>query len=98
MPFVSYYQPPERPEGCVKKRMRFWIKSNRGTDEYEDFWMPADMDDDALRAEVAEWCEQFGAWHHSNNVVSYGWDTLPPNPRTRAIRSRRKRQHKTRGK
>jgi hypothetical protein len=60
-----------------KKQVRFWIKSSRGTDRAETVCVPAEWSEDSIKDELEEWCEQFGAWHSSENLVSYGFEVLP---------------------
>ena len=65
----------------MKKKYRFWITSNRGTNQSEirevDIF---DYDEKQEAAEVKgwleNWCSQFGAWNHSDNVVRYGYEAI----------------------
>jgi len=62
--------------------VRFWIKSNRGTDTGAYEWLPDDEfekdDEEAIKAELEEWCRNFGAWDHSDNIVDYGYEIKDP--------------------
>lgn len=61
----------------AKVRYRFWIKSNRGTDESAEVELPADVTGEAdIRGYLEDWCANFGAWHHSDNVVRYGYERV----------------------
>lgn len=65
--------------------VRFWIKSNRGTDQEGYEWLPdVDMDenDGTIKEALEDWCSQFGAWDHSDNIVDYGYELVerPPHP------------------
>jgi hypothetical protein len=57
-------------------KARFWIKSNRGTDENEIVIIPRSLDGEALKDLLESWCDQFGAWHHGDNVVRYGLESV----------------------
>lgn len=66
--------------------VRFWIRSSRGTDahahrvldlgdeiegtEHEEGWVTEALED---------WCQGFGAWHVSENHVSYGYEVVGRN-------------------
>lgn len=61
---------------------RFWIKSNRGTNDTAhrlvDVYDSEDPGPD-IRCELEEWCSQHGAWHHGENVVRYGYEIIGRN-------------------
>lgn len=61
-------------------KYRFWIKSNRGTNNEAivDLAVP-EHHEPTVRAELETWCSQFGAWHHGDNVVNYGFERLNEN-------------------
>lgn len=64
-------------------KVRFWIKSNRGTNEsvVETFPNWEGLLEKELEARIKSrleaWCSQFGAWDHGDNVVSYGYEIIP---------------------
>lgn len=73
MPKYSGYTDP-----CIKDRqdcakVEFWIKSNRGTNETQIVNIPIGWDNKMIKEELEEWCSLFGAWHHGDNIVSYGF-------------------------
>jgi len=54
-------------------KIRFWIRSNRGTDKSQVVTIPKGLSDADLKLRLEKWCSQFGAWGHGDNVVQYGW-------------------------
>lgn len=73
MPYV-YIEPTPGEEPTLK--YRFWITSNRGTDRSEIVNLPSDWTKAQIEEELEEWCKQFGAWHHSENNVNYGFELM----------------------
>ena len=65
------YRAPEPVEPTVE--YEFWIVSSRGTDHKEVLPLPAEWDEEDIKHELEQWCEQFGAWHVSENFVRYGY-------------------------
>lgn len=57
-------------------KLIFWIRSSRGTDQCCMKLYPYHSDQLAEQKEIKEeldyWCSHFGAWHVSENHVSYG--------------------------
>jgi hypothetical protein len=57
------------------KKYIFWIRSDRGTDSQQ----VVSLDSKAKRHEIKDrlelWCDSFGAWNASENVVKYGFTT-----------------------
>lgn len=51
----------------------FWLKSSRGTNEKAVVSLPRGLSFEDKKAELESWCGQFGAWHHGDNSVRYGW-------------------------
>jgi hypothetical protein len=79
-------------------KVKFWIKSSRGTDKEAIFTVPryithtdtvkhfryrgesvADCKKRLIDGQLEQWCEQFGAWHHGDNYVNYGWNITRTN-------------------
>lgn len=61
---------------------RFWIKSSKGTDKSEIVHVNNDLvDEENVKCILEDWCEQFGAWHVSENIVRYGSERLMVPPR-----------------
>ena len=61
--------------------VRFWIKSNRGTDQEGYEWLPdVDENDETIKEALEDWCSQFGAWDHGDNVVDYGYEVVKRPP------------------
>lgn len=54
----------------------FWIRSSRGTDEVTVREYRAKVSKEQIKADLEEWCSRFGAWHVSENMVSYGYKTV----------------------
>jgi hypothetical protein len=61
---------------------QFWLQSSRGTDAAIMRRYEIKPDKDQLKQDVEDWCEKFGAWHVSENHLSYGWRPVKP-PKTR---------------
>ena len=61
----------------------FWLRSSRGTDEMRVRMYDERQDKDTLKADVEAWASNFGAWHVSENTVSYGWKEIRNLPKTR---------------
>lgn len=59
---------------------RFWIKSSRGTDCTSYVQLPYRLSEEAIKDYLEEWCSQFGAWHVSDNHVSYGYEKVRKPP------------------
>ena len=51
----------------------FWIRSSRGTDSQMIAKLDASFKMSDIRNCLENWCDRFGAWHVSENSVSYGW-------------------------
>lgn len=52
----------------------FWIRSSRGTENIHiTLPFPSGLKKDDIKDRLEEWCNGYGAWHVSENVVSYGW-------------------------
>lgn len=51
----------------------FWIRSSRGTDDQAVVRIDSSLKKISIRDELERWCGSFGAWHVSENFVSYGW-------------------------
>jgi hypothetical protein len=73
------YGPPETGDEPTR-RVKFWITSNRGTDQEEIIRIPKSWAPSTIQTELEQWCEQFGAWHHGDNVVRYGYDIVRGRP------------------
>lgn len=54
-------------------KLKYWIKSNRGTKGSAVVTVPRGLSKEEKKEYLEEWCSQFGAWHHSDNIVHYGW-------------------------
>jgi hypothetical protein len=54
----------------------FWIQSSRGTDSTTVRAYREKPSKEKLDSDLEEWCEKFGAWHVSENAVSYGWKQI----------------------
>lgn len=63
---------------------QFWITSSRGTDQAHIRRYESKPTKEQLKLDVESWCESFGAWHVSENTVSYGWKPLTRLPKNRA--------------
>lgn len=61
--------------------VRFWIKSNRGTDQEGYEWLPnVDENDETIKEALEDWCSQFGTWDQGDNVVNYGYEIVERPP------------------
>lgn len=67
---------------------QFWIQSSRGTDEVCMRRYDEKPTIGRLKHDVENWCENFGAWHVSENVCSYGWRPVKPPVGRRVARAR----------
>jgi hypothetical protein len=72
------YTAPRIEPGAPVVWVTFWIRSNRGTNEKTRIQVPADWSEDAIKDECEQWCEQFPAWYHSDNMVQWGFDRHDP--------------------
>ena len=61
----------------------FWLKSSRGTDEVTVRLYNEPQDKDNLKGDVEDWASHFGAWHVSENALSYGFKELRSLPKNR---------------
>ncbi|MEK6883944.1 MAG: hypothetical protein AABY22_30215 [Nanoarchaeota archaeon] len=55
-------------------KVRFWITSNRGTDNSEVISLPDYYDKTDIQNDLEFWCSHWAAWHISD--VRYGWENL----------------------
>lgn len=84
--------------------VRFWLKSNRGTNVSAVRMLEDGLDKVDIKGYLESWCSNYGAWDHSDNHVQYGYEVLDPPPRdvvekelkktTDRINSLRRRQRK----
>ena len=52
---------------------KFWIRSNRGTDQHTFSRLPHRLDSEDVKCEAEEWCQtNFPACHE----YSYGWEKV----------------------
>ncbi len=63
---------------------QFWIQSSRGTDEVIMRRYDKKPSQCKLKEDLENWCERFGAWHVSENHVSYGAKPVVP-PKSRKV-------------
>lgn len=61
----------------------FWIQSSRGTNATTVRAFETEQSKERLKSLVEAWCEGFGAWHISENSVSYGSRLLTRLPKNR---------------
>lgn len=64
----------------------FWIRSSRGTDDMTIRKVPKDTTKDVLKEILENWCSHFGAWHVSENCVSYGMKSIKVLPRRELLK------------
>ena len=57
------------------KKYIFWIYSSRGTDSQQVVSLDANAKRSEIKDRLESWCEGFGAWHVSENLVRYGFTT-----------------------
>ena len=69
--------------------LRFWIKSNRGPNVSAHRLIPLAGEGKEREAEIKDWledwCSQFGAWTHGDNIVNYGYEILGINVRMKIV-------------
>jgi len=63
---------------------QFWLQSSRGTNDVIMRRYDTEPTKEQLKQDVEDWCERHGAWHVSENHLSYGWKPVVP-PRSRKI-------------
>jgi hypothetical protein len=61
----------------------FWIKSSRGTDAVTVRAFETPPTKEEIKAALEIWCSSFGAWHVSENAVTYGSSLLIRLPKNR---------------
>ena len=66
---INYYP----PVGGTRM-LEFWISSSKGTNRQAFIPVPPDWKDDDIKAELEEWCSQFGCWGMSESYMRYGWN------------------------
>lgn len=61
-------------------KVRFWISSNRGTNESAIVHLPIEVanNENQVISYLEDWCNQLGAWNHSDNIVQYGYEVKTP--------------------
>lgn len=67
---------------------KFWIRSNRGTDSEEYKHIDGPVTKSEIKDILEDWCDTFGAWHHSDNFVEYGFRRVSPSKLPKRIRDR----------
>lgn len=65
------------------RQYRFWIKSSRGTNQSRVIILPDTWKEAEIKAELEEWCSQFGAWHVGESYCTYGFEPITPQGRKR---------------
>ena len=70
---------------------RFWIRSSRGTDSKTYKYINGPVTKDEIKSILEDWCSTFGAWHVSENHVSYGFCRVSPSKLPKRVKERKKR-------
>jgi hypothetical protein len=65
-------------ERKYKGWFRFWIKSNRGTDQQGWKFFDIPLTKAEIKCHLEQWCSEFGCWRISENMVDYGFDRKWP--------------------
>lgn len=63
---------------------KFWITSSRGTDACAVQYLTDDREED-IKYFLENWCQDFGAWTHGENMVHYGYRKIKNLPLKREL-------------
>jgi len=64
---------------------KFWLKSNRGTDEISVRRYSTKPTNETLENDCDDWSHGHGAMQHSDNICHYGWKVLKKLPKNRQV-------------
>jgi len=68
------------------KSYYFWIQSSKGTQAIQLTHLSKHLDKSGIEDALEDWCDGFGAWHVSENVVCYGFASATPSVQKKVLR------------